>query len=162
MKFRNEIDPKNVGTDLTGFKMVGGQGLEPWAPGLVMPVLICLIILGGRSSLGHRPANISTASFSNNHLVNEITLNSTYTLLYAVYRRTKHEENPSKICGKMKRKEIFELVRHEARIPEADYVESEVPFAHKQVSPFDRKRPLNVVIFLQESLGARFVGSLGA
>ncbi len=137
---------------------------KPWKLSirlLFLPIVAGLIFLGARSSLGSRPANIGTAIISDNHLVNEITLNSTYTVLYAVYRRLSHEKNPTKIYGRMKRKEAFERVRNISVIPQSDFVESEVPFAHRQVSPFKRQRPLNLVIILEESLGARFVGSLG-
>lgn len=132
-----------------------------WKKRLILfPVIAAFLFLGARSSLGHRPANISTAMFSNNNLVNELTLNSSYSLLYALYR-TKHETSPTKIYGKMSLEEAVAGVKKNLFIPMNDYIDNGIPFYHKQVSPFKRDRPLNVVIFLQESLGAEFVGALG-
>ncbi len=131
-----------------------------WQRLLTFPLIGALLFLGARSSLGHRPANISTAMFSNNNLLNEITLNSSYSLLYAIYR-TKHETSPTKIYGKMSLDLAIEGVKKTLFIPQADYIENGIPFYHRQTSPFIRSRPLNVVIFLQESMGAEFVGALG-
>ncbi len=134
----------------------------PWKSRLkAFPLAAILLFIFARSSFGHKPANISSASFSDNHIINEITLNSSYTLLKAMYRIYISEKNPSKIYGEMKRAEIFKRVRRHAIIPESDYVDSDVPFAHRQSSPFKRNRPLNVVIVLEESFGSRFVGALG-
>ncbi len=127
---------------------------------LVLPFLVAILIFGGRSSIGHRPANISTVSFSNNHLVNELALNSSYSVLYAIYR-IKHEGDSFRLYGKLSSEEVKERVKKQCFFPEESFVPSETPMQHVQKSPFERKRPLNVVIFLQESLGAEFVGALG-
>ncbi len=124
------------------------------------PVLVALLVLGARSSLGHRPANISTATFSNNHLANELALNSTYTLAYAAYRLYSHEESPVKMFEKMSDEEVFERVKKRSTIAESTYLPGTIPFLHTQKSPFNLKRPMNVVIFLQESVGAVDVGCL--
>lgn len=132
-----------------------------WQRLLLTPLLALLIFLGARSSLGHRPANISTAAFSQNNLVNEITLDSSYSLVYAIYR-TRHETSPTAIYGKLGFETVMDEMKNYLPFPAQDLVpESKIPFLHYQTSPFKRQRPLNVVIFLQESMGAEFVGALG-
>ncbi len=84
-----------------GYLFDNYQPWKWWIPICGFPLFAGILIMGIRSSIGHRPANISSFSFSNNHLVNELTLNSTYTLFYAIYRRFKHEKNPSRIYGGM-------------------------------------------------------------
>jgi phosphoglycerol transferase MdoB-like AlkP superfamily enzyme len=45
---------------------------------LTLPLVAGALVLGMRSSLGPRPANISTAAFSSDHLANELALDSAY------------------------------------------------------------------------------------
>jgi phosphoglycerol transferase MdoB-like AlkP superfamily enzyme len=126
---------------------------------LLFPLIIGLLVLGGRSSIGHRPANLSTAAFSNNHLANEFALNSTYSLFYAGYRMLRHAKNPSLDYGKMPREEVLRRVALRSGLPEASALQ-EIPFLLTQISPLAPTRPPNVVIFLQESMGAVDVGCL--
>ena len=127
---------------------------------LAAPFVLGVLFLGARSSLGHRPANLSTAYFSDNHLANEFALNSTYTVAYAAYRMLRHEKNPSLDYGKMEVEEVFSRVRAKALLPTGDEPGTDIPFLHRQTSPFKYERPPNVVIFLQESMGAVDVGCL--
>ncbi|MDB5252011.1 MAG: hypothetical protein JWP27_1180 [Flaviaesturariibacter sp.] len=128
---------------------------------LLLPVVFALLFVGARSSLAPRPANISTAYWSEqNKLVNEFTLNSTYSVLMAVIRLS-DEKDPSAVYGKMSEAEIFARVRAKLTIPDSAYINSDIPFLHKQASAVKTARPLNVVIVLEESLGAEYVGFLG-
>ncbi len=126
---------------------------------LFFPVVVALLVLGARSSLSHRPANLSTAYFSDNHLVNELALNSTYTALYAGYRMLRFDQNPSLDYGKMGVGEVMERVRSRLSFASPELV-GEIPFLHPQDSPANLRRPMNIVIFLQESMGAVDVGCL--
>ncbi len=121
-----------------------------WVKLLILPIFAALIFIGARSSFGHRPANISTASFSNNHLVNEITLNSPYSLLYALYR-LKHEGNSYKLYGKLPEKEVFQRVKKASR---------KKALFNIQHSIKTKKKP-NIVVILLESFGAEYSGVLG-
>jgi phosphoglycerol transferase MdoB-like AlkP superfamily enzyme len=58
-------------------------GWSLWRRMVVFPCLVALTALETRSSLGHRPANISTAAFSSDPLVNDLAPNSTYSVMYA-------------------------------------------------------------------------------
>lgn len=126
---------------------------------VVFPLVVGLLVLGARSSVGHRPANLSSAAFSENHLANEFALNSSYSMLYAAYRMYRHEKNPSLDYGKMERSEIIARVRKNSTFQLEEEI-GEIPFMHKQVSPYKLARPANVVIILQESMGAVDVGCL--
>lgn len=128
---------------------------------LFFPIVGFLLFIGSRSSFSHRPANISTAYFSSNRLSNELTLNSTYTLLYALYR-LKHEKNPAEIYGHMEEKEVMARVQKYNSIEPHYYLDQQkIPFLHSQKVGVQRKKPLNVVVIIEESLGAEYVGVLG-
>lgn len=126
---------------------------------VMVPVCIGLLFLGARSTLRPKPANLSTAAFSTNHLANELALNSTYSLAYAAYRLYRHEKNPSLMYGKIERQEVLDRVK-KVSILSGEPVSGEIPFLQTQRSPFTSERPKNVVIFLQESVGADDVGCL--
>jgi len=127
---------------------------------MVLPIIIVLFLAGGRSSFGVRPANISTAAFSDDHLTNQLALNSSYTLGYALYRRT-NEVGVTKLYGNMSNDEAVFRVRRHSLIPQDKFSHDDIPTLHRQTPLVKRDRPYNLVIFLQESMGAEYVGSLG-
>ncbi|OYZ39099.1 MAG: sulfatase, partial [Methylotenera sp. 24-45-7] len=115
------------------------------------PLIFVLAALGMRSSLGHRPANPAMFAITADSMVNSLVLNSGYSVVYATYNLLK-ETKSSDIYGKMLREEIFKLTgAKEADIPTLTTLHP----SHK------RDKPLNLVIILQESMGATFVESLG-
>jgi phosphoglycerol transferase MdoB-like AlkP superfamily enzyme len=130
---------------------------------LLLPVGTALLFMGARSSFGHRPANLSTATFSQNHFHNELALNSTYTLLYAVYRRS-HEMDTAHDYGQMPAERIFELTRRETTVPADSYLllpglKQSTLHTQAQLLPRAGTSP-NVVVILLESLGAEYTGRL--
>lgn len=127
---------------------------------VVFPLVLCLLLIGGRNSFDHRPANPSTAAFSSDHLVNELCLNSAYSVLYAIYR-LKDENGKTKIYPKMEKQEIVQRIRRGMLLPPAAFVSEEIPTLHRQTAKAVRQRPMNLVIILEESLGAQYVGALG-
>ncbi len=127
---------------------------------VVSPLVLCLLLIGGRNSFDHRPANPSTAAFSSDHLVNELCLNSAYSVLYAMYR-LKDEKGKTKIYPKMKTEEIVRRIRREMLLPPEAFVSDQIPTLHRQKAVALRQRPKNLVIILEESLGAQYVASLG-
>ena len=126
----------------------------------VLPLVLLLLVAGARSSFGVRPANISTAAFSPDHLVNELALNSVYTVGYAVYQR-RDETDAVKLYGSMPLDDASARVRRQSLLPTESFTNSAYPTLHNAVSTHPRQRPYNLVIFLQESLGAEYVGTLG-
>ncbi len=135
--------------------------LKPWrhaeakwaspAVWLIWPLILVLTVFGIRSTLTHRPANPALFAITQDSMVNSLVLNSTYSVFYAAYS-LQHEAKSSAIYGKLPREEIFALTgAHEGDIPTLTTL----------VPSVKRDKPLNLVILLQESLGAGFVESLG-
>jgi len=125
---------------------------------LLFPLLL-LLLMGIRSSFGQRPANLSDAMFSSNRLLNEITKNSTYSLIRAIYANKKYETKtdisdyghitPQEAIGRVKRRLGISAGQEGS------------PFSRVVKSHFHQSTPKNLVIFLQESLGAQFVQATG-
>lgn len=118
---------------------------------LVWPLIFLLAAFAIRSTLGHRPANPALFAISQDSMVNSLVLNSGYSVIYAIYD-LQHESKSSQIYGKMDRAEIFKLT---------GATDSEIPTLKTLMPSAKRDKPLNLVIILQESLGAGFVESLG-
>ena len=123
------------------------------------PVLMVLLFVGARG-LDHRPLNLSHAAFSSNRLANELVPNSTYSLLYAAYAR-RNETDVGRMYGRMRWPEVLERVRKYMRVPAAGFSDTAIPTLHRAQATARSGRKLNLVILLEESLGAGFVGSLG-
>lgn len=124
----------------------------------VLPVALALLFICARGTMGHRAVNISTAAFSENNLANQLALNSTYSLLYSAYC-LRHESSPSKLYGAMPEDEMLSIVLEASGIAREE--SNSNPLFHHQFTSHPRERPLNLVIILEESLGAEFVGALG-
>jgi phosphoglycerol transferase MdoB-like AlkP superfamily enzyme len=122
---------------------------------LLFPILLVLFI-GIRSSFGHRPANISDALYSTNRLANEIAKNSLYSVGYA-YKSYAKEEDILKRYGKMDLNDAYTRVSSRLNIP----LGSPLPFTRSEPTRFPSAEPKNLVIFIQESMGAQFVGFCG-
>ena len=135
--------------------------LKPWrkaepkwhnvAVWIVWPLVLVLTVFAIRSSLGHRPANPALFAITQDSMVNSLILNSTYSVFYAAYS-LQHEAKSSAIYGKMPREKIFALTGTQ---------DAEIPTLTTLIPSVKRDKPLNLVILLQESLGAGFVESLG-
>ncbi|PKO69975.1 MAG: sulfatase [Betaproteobacteria bacterium HGW-Betaproteobacteria-16] len=123
-------------------------------------VLFGALALAGRGTLGHRPANPALAAVTPDHLVNELPLSSAYTLLYALHLSRKNEDGGI-TYGHLPEKQVIQRVRAETGLPLAVFTDPAVPMRHRQVSLHPAPRPRNLVIVLEESLGAEFVGALG-
>ena len=123
---------------------------------LLFPILAFLIFLGARSSLTTiRPVNASNAIFSSDQMTNSLGLNSLYTVAFAAYS-LKNEGNVKKY-GRMDEFEAYNRVKKYMDVTE--FIDDEVPFLHVQ-KPDSIQKKYNVVVFLQESLGAEYVGIL--
>lgn len=118
---------------------------------IVWPLIFIITALGIRSSLGHRPANPAMFAITADSMVNSLVLNSAYSVTYASYNLMQ-ESKSSDIYGKMPREKIFSLTGAK---------DSDIPTLTTLTPSQKRDKPLNLVIILQESLGATFVESLG-
>lgn len=127
---------------------------------LLVPVIFSSLLMTARSSLGHRPANPATVAVTSDHLVNELALSSTYTLLYAIYQ-SRYDRKGGRPYGEMPFEQVIDIVKKESRIAEDDFLSDDYPTWHRQTSTSPREKPYNLVIILEESMGAEFVGKLG-
>ena len=126
---------------------------------LVSVLVLILLFLAARSSLQHRPANPSSVAFSGDRMVNTLPLSSAYNVLYAIYG-LKDESESSAVYGQMETDKMISTVR--GAMPEGLAFESaEIPTLHHQAASNSRDKPLNLVIIVEESLGADSVGHLG-
>ena len=128
---------------------------------LAAPLMMIMVVLMVRSTLDHRPINPSIAAFSPDSMVNQLALNSPYSVLYAIYEQRRDAKDSNVRYGAMSEDEALELVLQDAGIARNDLSNGRGPSYHLQSPGFVFKRPKNIVIVLEESLGAEFVGSLG-
>ena len=138
------------------------QNLRPmkwqWRPVAAL-LVAALTFVGARSSLQHRGINPAMVAFSSDNLVNSLVLNSGYSVLYAA-QQFKSEEISSESYGKMPVDEMLATIKKARGRPDSDYISDKYPtLTHNQASY--QGKPKNIVIILEESLGAQFIGSLG-
>ena len=123
---------------------------------LFFPIFF-LLFIGIRSSFGHRPANLSDAMISSNRILNEITKNTLYSVGYAIYANGK-SNNISEDYGKINIKEAILRVQKRLAI---DNNNDKYFLTRYEDTHFPTNKTKNIVIFLQESLGAQFVAVTG-
>ncbi len=127
---------------------------------LVWPIVVVLVFISIRSTTGHRPANPAMFALTSDALVNSLILNSSWSVAFAVYN-LKHEADASDRYGTLELSEIVDEVRDEPWLRNTQFSSGQYPTLHHQTPARTRPRPLNLVIVLEESLGATFVESLG-
>lgn len=127
---------------------------------VVLAPLLVLLFYGLRGSLGHRPLGISFAAISTDPLVNALPLNSTYSVLYAV-RQMLHETDQLQAYSHLPDEEVLRRVQTGMQLPAAAFPDPRQPLMHTLVPTGAPGTRPNLVILLQESLGARYVASLG-
>jgi phosphoglycerol transferase MdoB-like AlkP superfamily enzyme len=119
--------------------------------------LSVLLFLGIRSSLGHRPANTSDAFYCQSRIAGELAKNSLHGAAYEAYRGRKDGTRLAAQYGKLDRDEAHGRVAQMLRVP----LNAEAPFRRTEPSVAPTVSPRNLVIIIEESMGARFVGHLG-
>lgn len=122
-------------------------------------ILVLVIFIAARGTLGHRPINPALVYFSTDPLINSLTLNSTYSVAYAL-NQFGDEKNAAKLYGKMDENRIIELVRQSTGLPVDSFKSNKLPSLAIR-KPDYKGKPKNLVIILEESLGAQYVSSLG-
>lgn len=123
---------------------------------LLFLVVAFFLFWGARGSLTtKRPINASNAIFCSDQMTNSLGLNSFYTVAFAAY--SMKNEGDVKKYGKMDELEAYSRVKKYMDVTE--FLPGEVPFLHLQ-KPDVSQPNYNVVVFLQESLGAEYVGCL--
>jgi phosphoglycerol transferase MdoB-like AlkP superfamily enzyme len=134
-----------------------------WSAPLLSILIFLLCVMAVRSTLDHRPVNPSTVAFSSDPLINSMPLSSTYSVLYALYENLRYESGDANPYGHMPDASMMAEIYQAMGLPEDDFFNSEIPTLHHQnvSADFVGSRPKNLVIILEESLGADYVGRLG-
>lgn len=127
---------------------------------LSWPLLVLLAFAAIRSTTEHRPANPALFAITGDAMVNSLIINSPYSVLYAVYS-LKHEARSSEIYGKLPEQEMLELALDWPWLKHLEFNDPQLPTLALRQPAMERAQPLNLVIILEESLGATFVESLG-
>ena len=126
---------------------------------VLLPVLV---ILGYtvRGSLGHRPISVSNAALSTDATVNDLALNSTYSAFHALWQ-LQDERGDLSGYAVLPEAEVIARVRAGMQLPGNVFADPVRTTSHvlKPTGP-PTGRP-NLVILLQESLGAQYFASLG-
>ena len=127
---------------------------------LTWPLLFVLVLFQIRSTTAHRPANPAMFALTGDSMVNSLIINSPWSVFDALNSMRK-EANSSEIYGPFERDKVFALVKAAPWLKDLQFTSAELPTLHRQHAAIARTRPLNLVIVLEESLGATFVESLG-
>lgn len=131
-----------------------------WFPLSAMQFLfVVLSVLCARGTLDHRPINPALVAFSTDHLLNDLSINSAYSVAFA-WKQAKNETSSADYYGKVPQQELIDTIRATMQNPEAIYNTPNSPTRTMHTSSFPNRKK-NLVILLQESLGARYVGKLG-
>lgn len=138
----------------------GGHGPAWYLRILVLLPLLVAVGYGVRGSVGHRPISVSNAVVSTDPAVNTLMLNSTYSALHALYQ-LRGERVLLAPSGTMAEADMLARVRRYMQVPELAFTDPDRPTRHLLVPSVPQGRNPNLIILLQESLGAEYVGSLG-
>lgn len=131
--------------------------LHGWQPVVYTVVIAPVLFFAIRGTWSHRPINPSTVAYCGDGMLNTLPLNSLYNVLYAIYS-IKNERSASDVYGRLKDDEVSAEVNRCAGIVQTS---ANIPSLHRQIPSLSRSKPLNIVIIVEESLGAQYVGNLG-
>jgi phosphoglycerol transferase MdoB-like AlkP superfamily enzyme len=127
---------------------------------LSWPLLLFLVFVAIRSTTQHRPANPAIFAITSDAMVNSLVVSSPYSVLYAAYSM-RHEASSSEIYGKLPVEQMLQSALDWPWLKNLQFNDKNLPTLHQQQATAVRSKPLNIVIVLQESMGATFVQSLG-
>ena len=152
-----------LGVSLLRLLKAASGGAAPWSSKkllLTWPLIVLVVFFQIRSTTAHRPANPALFALTKDAMVNSLIVNSPWSVLDAINSMGK-EAKSSEIYGKLPRETVFAQVKAAPWLKDHQFPNAELPTLHRQTAAVQRARPLNLVIVLEESLGATFVQSLG-
>jgi phosphoglycerol transferase MdoB-like AlkP superfamily enzyme len=117
---------------------------------------IFILFVAARGTLGHRPLNPALVYFSQDSLVNSLVLNTCYSVAFAL-KNMADEKSAASLYGDLPKQQIIDLVRQASFRNQFD--NATLPTLAVNL-PYNTHQRKNLVIVLEESLGARFVGKL--
>ncbi len=115
------------------------------------------IALAIRGTLGHRPINPASVAWCGDSLLNTLPLNSLYSVLFALYAM-RNERSAADVYGDLPDEMLHDIICEQAAITPGT---SGIPTLHHQAASQRPARPRNLVLIVEESLGAQYVGNLG-
>ena len=127
---------------------------------LSWPLVVLLLFVAVRSTTDHRPANPAMFSTTGDPLINSLMISSPYSVLYALYS-LQYESTSSEVYGTMPESDMLAAALDWPWLKTLDFYSEELPTLHHHQAGRSRDKPLNLVIVLEESLGATYVESLG-
>ncbi|MBP58006.1 MULTISPECIES: LTA synthase family protein [Idiomarina] len=127
---------------------------------VVWPLLVILVFAGVRSTLAHRPANPAFFAVTSDALVNSLVISSAYSVEYAIYNM-RHEASAASVYGKVPIDQILNTVKKQPHLVEKTFPSEKYPTVHFNPASRNYNKPKNIVVILEESLGATFVKDLG-
>ena len=131
-----------------------------WQRVLVMLPLLVVLAYAARGSVGHRPLIASNAALTADAAVNDLALNSTYSVAYAVGQMWL-ENQRLQGYGHLSETQALKRVRAGMQLPDSAFAASGGSTTHLLLPTSHLARKPNLVILLEESLGAQFFASLG-
>ncbi|HPN29740.1 MAG TPA: LTA synthase family protein [bacterium] len=123
--------------------------------------LLIFVFIGCRSSFDHRPMNIALSYFSKNQYLNEISLNGFFSLGYAVLDKIKNTVDYKKKYLSVSQDENEFILRNILSEEKNIRFESDKGIS-RYVNINGKPNKYNVVIIIEESLGAEYTGVLGS
>lgn len=127
--------------------------------GVQLLLVLAIVPLGIRSTLGHRPLNPAMAAFCPSPLVNSLAVNSSYSAAYALAHLNDTQVNRDNIFQLLPEQEVLAAAQEfSARVAAKTWPACPL---RQHVAPYQPGKLHNVVIVLEESMGADFVQSLG-
>ena len=127
---------------------------------LSWPLVVLMVFVCIRSTTQHRPANPALFAITSDAMVNSLIISSGYSVLYALYS-LRYEARSTEIYGKLDNDTMLQRAKEWPWLNTYQFDHPTLPTWHHQRATVQRKQPLNLVIVLQESMGATFVESLG-
>ncbi|HET7663391.1 MAG TPA: LTA synthase family protein, partial [Rhodanobacteraceae bacterium] len=107
----------------------------------------------------HRPLNAAQVAFCSDAMVNMLPLNSTFVVANAI--RDMRDDKPASMAyGRMDEARMHELVRRGMHLS-GPPMDADMPSQHWAQASATMTRPKHIVVIVEESLGAQFVGCLG-
>jgi phosphoglycerol transferase MdoB-like AlkP superfamily enzyme len=133
-----------------------GPRVPAWSL-LLWPLLLAADVLMIRGTLDHRPANPALFARWPDQMLNQLALNSAYGFGYAVYAQ-RHERSAEDVYGALDDADLQGWLREDGRFAAGA---AERPIWHHQLAQRPRAQPLNLVVVVEEGLGADFSARLG-
>ena len=152
-----------IGAALYYVLRVASLGTSMWPAKkllLTWPLILLAVVVQVRSTTAHRPANTAMFALTGDPMVNSLIINSPWSVFEA-FTSMRKEANSSEIYGAFPRAQVFSEVKAAPWLAGYQFPSAELPTLHRQLAAVRRDKPLNLVIVLEESLGATFVESLG-